>query len=66
MTFDLIASLATDETLVQSSCRSLIIDTLPIPKQQLGSAWGKRCLSFPNASPIIEVLKRVGWWPSVP
>ena len=27
--------------LVQSSCRSLIVDTLPIPKQQLGSAWGK-------------------------
>lgn len=26
---------------VQSSCRSLIVDTLPIPKQQLGSAWGK-------------------------
>lgn len=25
---------------VQSSCRSLIVDTLPIPKQQLGSAWG--------------------------
>lgn len=27
--------------LVQSCCRSLIVDTLPIPKQQLGSAWGK-------------------------
>lgn len=26
---------------VQSCCRSLIVDTLPIPKQQLGSAWGK-------------------------
>ena len=26
---------------VQSSCRSLIVDTLPISKQQLGSAWGK-------------------------
>lgn len=24
---------------VQSSCRSLIVDTLPISKQQLGSAW---------------------------
>ena len=32
----------TDAALVQSSCRSLIVDTLPIPKQQLGSAWGKR------------------------
>jgi hypothetical protein len=26
---------------VQSSSRSLIVDTLPIPKQQLGSAWGE-------------------------
>ncbi|KAI9806828.1 MAG: hypothetical protein M1833_002485 [Piccolia ochrophora] len=24
---------------VQSTCRSLIVDTLPIPKQQLGAAW---------------------------
>ena len=27
---------------VQSSCRSLIVDTLPISKQQLGSAWASR------------------------
>ncbi len=27
---------------VQSCCRSLIVDTLPIPKQQLGSAWAVR------------------------
>ncbi|KAG8630086.1 hypothetical protein KVT40_001705 [Elsinoe batatas] len=27
---------------VQSSCRSLIVDTLPVPKQQLGSAWASR------------------------
>ncbi|KAL9125572.1 MAG: hypothetical protein Q9217_005237 [Psora testacea] len=27
---------------VQSSCRSLIIDTLPISKQPLGSAWASR------------------------
>lgn len=26
---------------VQWSCRSLIIDTLPISKQQIGSSWGK-------------------------
>jgi solute carrier family 45, member 1/2/4 len=26
---------------VQASCRSLVVDTLPIPKQQLGSAWGE-------------------------
>ncbi|KAI5305520.1 hypothetical protein KEM56_004192 [Ascosphaera pollenicola] len=27
---------------VQASCRSLIVDTLPIPQQQLGSAWATR------------------------
>ena len=26
---------------VQACCRSLIVDTLPIAKQQTGSAWGK-------------------------
>jgi solute carrier family 45 protein 1/2/4 len=26
---------------VQACCRSLIVDTLPIPKQQTGSAWGE-------------------------
>jgi solute carrier family 45, member 1/2/4 len=26
---------------VQACCRSLIVDTLPIPKQQAGSSWGK-------------------------
>ncbi|KAI9680000.1 MAG: hypothetical protein M1817_005015 [Caeruleum heppii] len=30
---------------VQSSCRSLIVDTLPIPKQQLGSAWASRMVA---------------------
>lgn len=29
------------QSTVQASCRSLIVDTLPIAKQQLGSAWGK-------------------------
>jgi len=27
--------------IVQACCRSLIVDTLPIPQQQSGSAWGK-------------------------
>jgi solute carrier family 45, member 1/2/4 len=27
---------------VQASCRSLIVDTLPIEKQQIGSAWATR------------------------
>lgn len=26
---------------LQSSCRSLIVDTLSVPKQQIGSAWGR-------------------------
>ena len=30
---------------VQSSCRSLIVDTLPISKQQLGSAWASRMVA---------------------
>ena len=24
----------------QSTCRALVVDTLPVEKQQLGSAWG--------------------------
>lgn len=31
---------------VQSSCRSLIVDTLPISKQQLGSAWASRMVAI--------------------
>ena len=31
---------------VQHSCRSLIVDTLPIPKQQLGSAWASRMIAI--------------------
>ena len=30
---------------VQSACRSLIVDTLPISKQQLGSAWASRMIA---------------------
>ncbi len=30
---------------VQSCCRSLIVDTLPISKQQLGSAWASRMVA---------------------
>ncbi|KAL1590538.1 hypothetical protein WHR41_00597 [Cladosporium halotolerans] len=32
--------------IVQSTCRSLIVDTLPIEKQQLGSAWASRMIGF--------------------
>jgi solute carrier family 45 protein 1/2/4 len=31
---------------VQACCRSLIVDTLPIPKQQTGSAWGELSSTF--------------------
>ncbi|KAF2404567.1 hypothetical protein EJ06DRAFT_579167 [Trichodelitschia bisporula] len=31
---------------VQASTRSLVVDTLPIPKQQLGSAWASRMVSI--------------------
>lgn len=31
---------------VQASCRSLIVDTLPISKQQVGSAWASRMASM--------------------
>lgn len=31
---------------VQASCRSLIVDTLPIAKQQSGSAWASRMVSM--------------------
>lgn len=31
---------------VQSTCRSLIVDTLPIEKQQLGSAWASRMIGL--------------------
>jgi solute carrier family 45 protein 1/2/4 len=30
---------------VQASTRSLIVDTLPVPKQQLGSAWASRMVA---------------------
>jgi solute carrier family 45 protein 1/2/4 len=33
--------------IVQACCRSLIVDTLPIPLQQTGSAWG---MVFPHMS----------------
>jgi solute carrier family 45 protein 1/2/4 len=35
-----------DDGLVQACCRALVVDTLPIPKQQAGSAWASRMASF--------------------
>lgn len=44
---------------VQCCCRSLIVDTLPIPKQQTGSAWGKFYLAqFGNPT---DSLQQVEW-----
>lgn len=37
-------SRSTDSRVVQGCCRSLIVDTLPVSKQQVGSAWGKMFL----------------------
>ncbi|KAI9755956.1 MAG: hypothetical protein M4579_004087 [Chaenotheca gracillima] len=49
---------------VQSSCRSLIVDTLPIPKQQLGSAWASRMIAIGHligyAAGTIDLLKVFG------
>lgn len=32
--------------IAQSTCRALVVDTLPIEKQQLGSAWVSRMNGF--------------------
>ncbi|KAI9698244.1 MAG: hypothetical protein M1836_004247 [Candelina mexicana] len=45
---------------VQSCARSLIVDTLPIPKQQLGSAWGRFPLAFlPSYTKKIEASRMI-------
>ncbi|MCJ1252649.1 hypothetical protein MMC24_000455 [Lignoscripta atroalba] len=49
---------------VQSSCRSLIVDTLPIAKQQLGSAWATRMVAVGHlvgyGAGTIDLLKVFG------
>ena len=49
---------------VQASCRSLIVDTLPISKQQLGSAWASRMVAIGHlvgyAIGTIDLLKIFG------
>jgi len=50
---------------VQASCRSIIVDTLPASKQQLGSAWGKPMsptLPWMKQS-LIASEKQVVWSP---
>ena len=36
----------TNDRTVQACCRALVVDVLPIPKQQAGSAWTSRMASF--------------------
>lgn len=43
---------------VQASARSLIVDTLPIPKQQLGSAWASRMIAVGSLVCICEGARR--------
>ncbi len=49
---------------VQSCSRSLIVDTLPIPKQQLGSAWASRMVAVGHligyAAGTIDLVKVFG------
>ncbi|KAI9842296.1 MAG: hypothetical protein M1837_007366 [Sclerophora amabilis] len=49
---------------VQSTSRSLIVDTLPIPKQQLGSAWASRMTAIGHligyAAGTIDLVKVFG------
>jgi solute carrier family 45 protein 1/2/4 len=50
-----------DVSIVQACCRSLIVDTLPIPKQQMGSAWASRMVSVGHLlSYIIGTIDLVG------
>jgi solute carrier family 45 protein 1/2/4 len=53
-----------DHVIVQASCRSLIVDTLPIPKQQAGSAWASRMASIGHligyAVGTIDLIKVFG------
>ncbi|TPX22904.1 hypothetical protein DIZ76_014785 [Coccidioides immitis] len=49
---------------VQACCRSLIVDTLPIPQQQLGSAWASRMTAVGSligyAIGSVDMLSRFG------
>ena len=49
---------------VQASCRSLIVDTLPVSKQQLGSAWASRMIAIGHlvgyAIGTVDLLKVFG------
>ncbi|KAL9006193.1 MAG: hypothetical protein Q9188_001072 [Gyalolechia gomerana] len=49
---------------IQSSCRSLIVDTLPIPKQQKGSAWATRMIAVGHLAgygvSTVDLLKILG------
>ncbi|KAL8730790.1 MAG: hypothetical protein Q9166_003860 [cf. Caloplaca sp. 2 TL-2023] len=49
---------------IQSTSRSLIVDTLPIPKQQKGSAWASRMIAIGHLAgygvSTVDLLKLLG------
>ncbi|KAF2205805.1 sucrose transport protein-like protein [Delitschia confertaspora ATCC 74209] len=51
---------------VQGSCRSLIVDTLPTPKQQAGSSWASRMVAVGQligyAAGALDLGKIFGGW----
>ena len=50
---------------VQACCRSLIVDTLPISKQQAGSAWASRMGASGNIiGYLIGSVDLVAWLPT--
>ena len=49
-----------DLCVVQACCRSLIVDTLPISEQHLGSAWGEMPLFRKEFRTSTELLKPAG------
>jgi hypothetical protein len=47
---------------VQACCRSLVVDTLPIPLQQAGSAWGMSLhASSLHTVDNAKIMKLAGW-----
>jgi len=59
----LMQSTLAEFTLVQACCRSLIVDTLPIPDQHLGSAWGEMPFlykDFRTTTKALEASRMLG------
>lgn len=62
---------------VQACCRALIVDTLPVSRQQIGSAWASRMIAVGNiagyfayvetdnsigARELTAVMVEAEWW----